>query len=298
METKVVESIAELRRDLLQRRMTGPDSQARASVAIGLVPTMGALHAGHESLIAHARHECDAVVVSIFVNPLQFDRPDDLRLYPRTLDADIEICRAAGVDVVFAPSAAEMYPRPPAIGIDVGALADHLCGAHRPGHFRGVGTVVMKLLQIVQPDRAYFGEKDAQQLAIIRRLVADLDVPVDIVGIPTVREADGLALSSRNRRLTPAQRPSAVTLYRALCAAAHAIAAGVSDAEAVKTAAVDGIPPADGLKLGDLGIVDPVDLQPVGHITGPVLAAGALWVGDVRLIDNVRCEPTARAPTA
>ena len=161
-------------------------SQRRAPETIGLVPTMGALHAGHASLIQRARRECGTVVVSIFVNPLQFDRPDDLERYPRSLDADLELCRRDGVDIVFAPTVSEMYPRPMEMGVEVGRLADHLCGRYRPGHFRGVATVVMKLFGIVQPDVAYFGEKDAQQLAVVRRLVTDFNVPVRIAGVPTV----------------------------------------------------------------------------------------------------------------
>ena len=170
-------------------------------------------------------HECRTVAVSIFVNPLQFDREDDLRRYPRTLDADRQLCDRLGVDVVFAPSVEEMYPVPPECAIDVGRLADHLCGRFRPGHFRSVATVVMKLFGIVQPDRAYFGEKDAQQLAIIRRMVADLNVPVDVVGVATVREPDGLALSSRNSHLAPAERQLATALFRALQKADRQIAA-------------------------------------------------------------------------
>ena len=181
MPIEVVESIQGLRERIAQARGAGR--------RIGLVPTMGALHAGHQRLIDTARVECDFVVVSIFVNPLQFDREDDLQKYPRSLAADVELCSASGVAVVFAPPVGEMYPAPPNCTVDVGRVADHLCGRLRPGHFRGVATVVMKLFEIAQPDRAYFGEKDAQQLAVIRHLVSDLNVPVEIVGVPTVREA-------------------------------------------------------------------------------------------------------------
>ena len=177
---------------------------------------MGALHAGHAALVDAARRECGVVVVSIFVNPLQFNSQDDLARYPRTLDADVELCRELGVDVVFAPSASEVYPEPPECSVDVGRLADHLCGKFRPGHFRGVATVVLKLFQMVQPHRAYFGEKDAQQLAIVTRLAADFNLPIEVVGVPTVREADGLAMSSRNRHLSAAERSLAPSLYRAL----------------------------------------------------------------------------------
>ena len=196
---------------------------------VGFVPTMGALHAGHVSLIEHARRESGTVVVSIFVNPLQFDRPEDLDRYPRTLDTDVELCRQHGVDVVFAPSVAEMYPRPMELAVDVGRLADHLCGRYRPGHFQGVASVVLKLFGIVLPDVAYFGEKDAQQLAVVRRLVTDFNVPVRIVSVPTVREPDGLALSSRNVRLSAEERQLAPILYAALQRAAASIEEGMVD---------------------------------------------------------------------
>ena len=284
MGAELVESIDHLRQHLTGAR--------RANATIGLVPTMGALHAGHVRLIEEARHECQAVVVSIFVNPLQFDREDDLRRYPRRLDEDRQLCERFGVDLVFVPSVDEMYPVPLECTIDVGHLADHLCGKYRPGHFAGVATVVMKLFGIVQADRAYFGEKDAQQLAIIRRLVADLNVPVHIVGVPTVRERDGLALSSRNAQLGPAERQSAIALFRALQAADRHIASGDTDAEQVKRLAAAEIPPDNpSLRLEYLEIVDPDTMQPVSVITGPVRVAGALWVGSTRLIDNVLSTP-------
>jgi pantoate--beta-alanine ligase len=280
MGAELVESIGHLRQRLTEAR--------RSNATIGLVPTMGALHAGHVRLIEEARHECQAVAVSIFVNPLQFDREDDLRRYPRRLEEDRKLCDRFGVDVVFAPSVDEMYPGPPECTIDVGRLADHLCGRYRPGHFRSVATVVMKLFGIVRPDRAYFGEKDAQQLAIIRRLVADLNVPVQIVGVPTVREPDGLALSSRNAQLGPAERQSAIALFRALQTADRQISGGDTDPEHVKRTAAAEIPPDNpSLRLEYLEIVDPENMQPVTVITGPVRVAGALWVGTTRLIDNV-----------
>jgi pantoate--beta-alanine ligase len=277
---EVVQSIADLRSRIASRGNGG---------SIGLVPTMGALHVGHASLIAAARRECERVVVSIFVNPIQFDRQEDLARYPRTLDADVALCAGSGVDLIFAPDAREMYPQEPRCTVDVSTLGDHLCGRYRPGHFRGVATVVLKLLDIVQPSRAYFGEKDAQQLAIIRRLVSDFNVPVAIVGMPTVREQDGLAVSSRNQRLSAEERPLAAALYKALCAAHAQIASGVRDPEQVKTAALAVIPALAALKLEYLEIVDPAEMQPVERIDGPVYAAGALWVGSTRLIDNVLC---------
>jgi len=263
----------------------------RSHGAIGFVPTMGALHAGHASLIQRARRECGTVVVSIFVNPLQFDRAEDLDRYPRSLDADLALCREHGVDLVFAPSVAEMYPRPMAMAIDVGTLADHLCGRYRPGHFEGVASVVLKLFGIVQPDRAYFGEKDAQQLAVVRRLVTDFNVPVTIVPVPTVREPNGLALSSRNVRLSADERLLAPTLYKALQRAASRVDQGAVDAAEIERDAATLIPADERLRLEYLQLVDPDLFQPVTTVAGPVVAAGALWVGQTRLIDNVRCTP-------
>lgn len=286
MTGDVITSIGALRARLASARARGP---------VAFVPTMGALHAGHASLIARARQDAATVVVSVFVNPLQFDRPEDLERYPRHLDADVALCRSLGVDVVFAPAVADMYPAPMACSVAVGHLADHLCGRHRPGHFTGVATVVMKLLLIVQPDAAYFGEKDAQQLAIVRRMVKDFEVPVAIVGVPTVREHDGLALSSRNERLNPAERLLAPALHEALLGAQRAIARGDTDAAAVAAKARALIPDDARLRLEYLELVDPDEFQPVGRIDGPVVAAGALWVGGTRLIDNLRCEPPGRA---
>jgi pantoate--beta-alanine ligase len=250
---------------------------------------MGALHAGHARLIERARDHCDYVVVSIFVNPLQFDRPDDLERYPRTLESDLALCSALGVDAVFTPAASEMYPVRPTCVIHVGSVAEHLCGRYRPGHFNGVATVVMKLFQIVRPDRAYFGEKDAQQLAVIRHLVRDFNIPVEIEAVETVREPDGLALSSRNARLDADERRLATTLYNALSEARRLIAQGAASVDVVRTAAAARIPVDQRLRLEYLEVVDPEDMQPVERIEGPVIAAGALWVGSTRLIDNLRC---------
>jgi pantoate--beta-alanine ligase len=258
---------------------------------IGFIPTMGALHAGHERLMDLARRECDVVIVSIFVNPLQFDRPDDLDRYPRTLDADVALCSASGVDIVFAPSVAEMYPSSPVCVVDVGRVAEHLCGRFRPGHFRGVATVVLKLFEVTQPDRAYFGEKDAQQLAVVRHLASDFNVPVEIVGVPTVREPDGLAISSRNQRLQPDERRIATVLYEGLKAAQARVASGERDPARVAAAAREVISRQQPVKLEYLDIVDPSEMQPVERIDGPVIIAGAIWVGAVRLIDNVICVP-------
>ena len=281
MSAAIVESIAAVR--------TWTAAQRRADKGIAFVPTMGALHQGHARLIEQARKRGGSVAVSIFVNPLQFDRQEDLERYPRTLEADVRICNDLGVDLIFVPGAGEMYPAPPVCTVEVKRLTDRLCGPFRPGHFDGVATVVTKLFQIVQPDRAYFGEKDAQQLAIIRRLVADLDIPVEIVGVPTVREADGLALSSRNARLTREERQRAPVLYQALRVAERAIAAGEADARAVERAAIAVIPQDAALRLEYLEVVDPAELQAVQTIAGPVLVAAAMWVGSTRLIDNLLC---------
>ena len=204
----VINSIEEVRLALAAHRRQGG--------SVGLVPTMGALHRGHGALIEAAARGTDLVAVSIFVNPIQFNDPGDFKQYPRTLDSDAAYCESLGARTIFAPSAQEMYPEPQTSFVNVEGVSEHLCGKFRPGHFRGVATVVLKLLQIIQPDRAYFGEKDAQQLAVIRRMVRDLNVPVEIASVPTVREPDGLALSSRNQRLTPDQRRVAPRLYRAL----------------------------------------------------------------------------------
>ena len=279
--TELVDAISRIRQRLSTRE---------PATRLGLVPTMGALHAGHTSLINQARQECGIVVVSIFVNPLQFDSRVDLDGYPRDLDVDLQLASRIGTDIVFAPTAADMYPEPPACTVDVGALGEGLCGQFRPGHFQGVATVVMKLLQIVQPDLAYFGEKDAQQLAIIRRLVADLNVPVEVVGVPTVRDGDGLALSSRNRRLSEGDRALAPALYRALDTVRRDIAAGATDPATIRARALEEVPQDASVKIEYLELVSPSDLRPVERVAGPVLAAGALWVGGVRLIDNVYCE--------
>jgi pantoate--beta-alanine ligase len=275
--------------DAIRARVTN----RRSHGSIGFVPTMGALHAGHASLIQRARRECGTVVVSIFVNPLQFDRPEDLERYPRSLDADLALCDQHGVDLVFAPPVSEMYPRALEMTIGVGKLADHLCGRYRPGHFQGVASVVLKLFGIVQADVAYFGEKDAQQLAVVRRLVTDFNVPVTIVAVPTVRESDGLALSSRNLRLSADERRLAPSLYKALLRAAASVEEGAANGPEIARDAATLIPADERLRLEYLELVDPEDFQPVTRVVGEVIAAGALWVGRTRLIDNIRC--TARA---
>jgi pantoate--beta-alanine ligase len=258
---------------------------------VGLVPTMGALHEGHLSLIARAHKECDVVAVSIFVNPLQFGDPEDIAKYPRTLERDLAECADAGAHVVFAPTIPEMYPSwpdPPATAVTVGGVSDKWEGASRPGHFDGVATVVAKLFAIAGPCRAYFGLKDFQQLAVVRRMASDLCIPVDIVGCPTVREPDGLALSSRNVRLSETERVAAQTLSRALAAGRAAIATGERDVAAVHTAmrAVVDHEPLVGLDYAVA--VDATTLDEVTTIVEPatVRLLIAATVGPVRLIDN------------
>lgn len=259
--------------------------RAALTAPVGFVPTMGALHAGHESLIERARRECKSVVVSIFVNPLQFAPHEDFDRYPRTPEADSARLRAAGVDVLFMPGRNEMYPDGAAVTVASGALARHLEGERRPGFFDGVSTVVLKLLNIIAPETAYLGQKDAQQLAIVRRMVDDLNVPVKIVACPTVRESDGLALSSRNAYLNESERRAAPRLYRALQSIAASLAAGERDVGAAVTQAEAELPP---LKRDYLAVVDPTVFEPLA--TAPaksqLLAVGAAHDGATRLIDN------------
>jgi pantoate--beta-alanine ligase len=280
MSVLAVHSVKEVQEALNRPRKGGQP--------IGLVPTMGALHAGHQKLIETAKKECGFVALSIFVNPLQFGPNEDYSRYPKALESDLEMCSRSGVDLVFAPPVQEMYPTPGPTLVDVpSGLTEHLCGPFRPGHFQGVATVVLKLFDIVRPGRAYFGEKDAQQLAVIRHVVRDANLPIEIIGVPTVREADGLALSSRNRYLTPHQRSIAPFLYRALREAARLVRSGDRDAATVRKAALRLLDEDLGISVEYFEIVDPLELQPVKTIEGSVLIAAAAWVGRTRLIDNV-----------
>ena len=269
----------------------GPLRQAvaearRAGKTIGLVPTMGALHAGHVSLIDAARAADGFVVVSIFVNPTQFGPKEDLSRYPRPLERDLEMCGAAGVDLVFTPDAATMYPPGFRTFVEVNELSEVLEGASRPGHFRGVATVVLKLFNLVQPDRAYFGQKDAQQVRIIQQMVRDLNVPVEVVVRPTVREPDGLALSSRNQYLDAEQRRKAVALNEALEEAEAAIRAGERDAAVIERTMAHRIAEARGAVLDYAAAVDADTLKPVATLRGTILLALAVRFGATRLIDN------------
>ena len=264
---------------------------ASAPGPVGLVPTMGALHDGHLSLVAAARVECATVVASIFVNPLQFGPSEDLARYPRDLDGDLAKLDAGGVDVVFTPDAATFTPANRLTTVQVAGLTDRLEGASRPGHFDGVATIVTKLFNVVAPQRAYFGEKDFQQLAVVRRMTRDLDVPVQIVGCPIVREPDGLAMSSRNVYLSALQRNQALALSRCL----HAVSAGFDgDVDAARERLTSTLSAASGVRLDYAEIVDPETLAPLeGVVTGPAQALVAAFVGETRLIDNIRLEPTA-----
>jgi pantoate--beta-alanine ligase len=262
------------------------DAQRIAGRTVALVPTMGALHDGHLALVEHARLHAELVVVSIFVNPLQFNRRDDFDAYPRPMDDDLAACAVVGVDAVYAPTAAAMYPEGFDTHVEPGALAAVLEGAQRPGHFRGVTTVVAKLFGATRPHVAVFGQKDFQQLAVIRRMTADLDMGITIIGMPTVREADGLAMSSRNRRLSPAQRAAAVCVPRSLQAVADALAAGTTQT-ATLAAIGEHVVAQDPLaRFEHMELVHPATLQPLDTVDGDAVAVTAVWFGDVRLIDN------------
>lgn len=253
---------------------------------IGLVPTMGALHEGHRSLIRAARGACDAVVVSIFVNPIQFGPQEDLTRYPRPLDADLAACESEGATAVFTPSAEEMYPPGWLTRVTVSRLTDNLCGSHRPGHFEGVTTVVAKLFNIVQPDVAFFGQKDAQQAIVIRRMTRDLDLPIEIRVCPIIRESDGLALSSRNVYLSAEERRRALSLSAALRWAREQVEGGVRDAGRLGQAMRERLMAAGVTAIDYVEIVDAEELTPKDTISGRCLVAIAAWVGRTRLIDN------------
>ena len=260
----------------------------RHGKSVAVVMTMGALHAGHRELIRQARHRCELTVVTIFLNPLQFGRGEDLSRYPRMLEADVALCREESVDVVYAPEAHEVYPTgEPMVRVSAGPLGDVLEGAARPGHFDGVLTVVAKLFHLTQPDVAFFGQKDAQQLLLIERMVRDLDFAVEVVAVPTVRDPDGLALSSRNTYLTPADRESALTLVRALRAGAERATDGAGSVRRAAIEVLAGEEAAGRIGLDYLVLVDPQQLAdvPDDH-DGPALLAVAARVGTTRLIDN------------
>ena len=274
----IVTTIAEVRQKVGAARF--------AAKYIGFVPTMGALHAGHGSLISRAAEECDYVVVSIFVNPTQFGPHEDLEKYPRSFEADCESCKKLGAHLVFAPTAKEMYPQEQLTWVDTDKLTEGLCGAQRPGHFRGVTTVCSKLFNIVRPDFAYFGQKDAQQAVVIKRMVQDLNMPLEIRVCPIVREKDGLAMSSRNQYLTKEERKKALCLHASLQKCRELIEAGERNAATLRTA-MQGVYELPEVAVEYIEIVDPETLQGLSELRTLSLVAVAAKVGSTRLIDNM-----------
>jgi len=279
---RAVASSAELRAATAAARDAGNE--------VGFVATMGALHAGHRALLAMARRETGFVVASVFVNPLQFGPTEDLAVYPRDREGDLAELAAEGVDLAFLPDEREIWPAPPQVRLQVGVLADRLEGAIRPGHLDGVATVVAKLLHLVGPSRAYFGQKDAQQLAVVRRMVADLAFPNRIVACPTVREPDGLATSSRNAYLSAEERAQATALYRALEAGRAAWRRGERDPAAVEKTAHELLAGAEGVRVEYVALVEPAGFEPAEQAEAGQILATAARVGPTRLIDNVILE--------
>ena len=253
---------------------------------VGFVPTMGALHEGHLSLVRRAKAECDVVAASIFVNPLQFAPGEDLARYPRTFEEDRKLLETEGVEVLFAPDAAEMYPDGAVTTVTVAGVGDRLDGASRPGHFAGVATIVAKLFNVVRPDRAYFGQKDAAQLAVLRQMVRDLNFDVELVGCPIVRDADALALSSRNRYLSATERQQALVLHAALSRMKQMIAEGERDSATLIRGGMEAFRTVTGVRVDYLSVVDASTLLPVASVHSGILVAIAAYVGNTRLIDN------------
>lgn len=284
---QVLSTIPETRDALRQLRL----SANLTSKTVGFIPTMGALHQGHRSLVHTARQRCDVVAASIFVNPAQFGPTEDFARYPRTLDADCQMLESEGVDLIFTPTVEQMYPSGASTFVDVEGVSGRLDGASRPGHFRGVTTVVAKLFHIVQPDFAFFGQKDAAQVAVLRQMVRDLNLPVKIVVCPTVREADGLAMSSRNRYLSAQERQQALALYRALQAAERLAARGERRAAPLLETMREVISEHPDIHLDYLAVVSPETLLPVENISQGALLAIAAFVGATRLIDNILLPP-------
>lgn len=276
---EIISTVAGLRRAVADAR--------RAGKRIGLVPTMGALHDGHISLVNRATADCDFVVVSVFVNPTQFNNPDDLRTYPRTVEADCAKLEQAGVDVAFVPSVEEIYPEPDTRVFDLGPVADVMEGAMRPGHFNGVAQIVSKLFAMAEPHKAYFGEKDYQQIAVIRRMAELEGFDIDIVDCPIKRESDGLAMSSRNVRLTPEQRQAAPTIHRILAESVAMKESGKTPAE-VAADVVARINAEPGMEVEYYQIADAATLQPAIDWSRPTVGCVTVWMGDVRLIDNIK----------
>ena len=262
------------------------ESQRQAGKTVAFVPTMGFLHEGHLSLVREAKRCCDVVVVSIFVNPLQFNQQSDFAAYPRNDEQDRHFLTQLGTDVLFNPDGSEMYPEGFQAAVEIGTVSQPLCGASRPGHFRGVTTVVAKLFNMVKPHLALFGEKDFQQCVVIKRMVKDLNFDLEILAMPTIREPDGLAMSSRNARLSPAERQTSLCVSRALNKAAELVSQGERQAVPVLQAVQEIISSEEGIRLDYASLCDPDTLEEVTEVTQPTLLAIAAWVGDVRLIDN------------
>ncbi|MDT7910673.1 MAG: pantoate--beta-alanine ligase [Thermocrinis sp.] len=279
---KLFRKIKEIRNFLKELRCNG------SNLSVGFVPTMGYLHKGHMELVRLSKLQNEVTVVSIYVNPLQFGAGEDYERYPRDLERDLAMCEEAGVDVVFAPEDQEMYPELPKVKIDIPGLTDRLEGAYRPGHFNGVAIVVLKLLHIVQPDRAYFGEKDYQQLKVVERLVKDLSLPVEIVPVPTVREEDGLACSSRNVYLSPEERQSALAIYKSFLLAQKLFQSGNTDANLLKEAIKDFLLKHPHVRKIDYVEITDEELNPVEEVKEGDRILVALYVGNTRLIDNWR----------
>lgn len=277
---KIISTISDLRQELAAFRSRGE--------RIGLVPTMGALHEGHLTLVRRSLAQTDRTVVSIFVNPKQFGPGEDFARYPRNLEADSELLSAAGADIVFAPEVDEMYPAGFSLSVTVAGVSNGMEGARRPGHFTGVATVVTRLFCLVLPDAAFFGEKDGQQLAVIQRLATDLGLPLTIVPVPTVREADGLALSSRNLYLSPGEREKAPHLYRSLLAGAELFAKGCREASEILAAVRTSLENEPSFRLDALDLVDLETMEPLTLLDRPAMLAVAAFLGKTRLIDNVR----------
>jgi pantoate--beta-alanine ligase len=280
---KIARTVKEMRAGLREKPSAGK--------SLGLVPTMGALHEGHLSLVRAAKAACDAVAVSIFVNPLQFGPQEDLAKYPRDFEGDCQQLAREGVDFLFAPSVEEMYPPTSTTYVEVEGLSTKLCGGSRPGHFRGVATVVGKLFHIVEADQAFFGQKDAAQVAVLRRMVKDLNFPVEIVVCPIVREPDGLAMSSRNAYLSPQERKSALLLYRSLTEVERRFAQGERNPADLIAVGKSVLAQEPAVRLDYFSIVDPDTLTPVVELAGKTLVAVAAFVGSTRLIDNAVLVP-------
>ena len=285
---EIIESITELREVMRAKKAYSKTS--------GFVPTMGYLHAGHESLMKKAREDCDLVVASIYVNPTQFGPNEDFEKYPRDIQRDSDLCRRAGADIIFHPKSHEIYPRNASTWVEVDGMTDVACGAMRPGHFRGVTTVVAKLFNIIMPHRAYFGEKDYQQLQVIKRMTRDLFMPITIISVPTIREADGLAMSSRNSYLSPTERQAARVVPRALQVARDAVDSGIIDTTEIIAKIEQCVQNQHMATLQYAVITDPETLEPLRVTTGEARLLIAVLVGKTRLIDNIPLIPKAIAP--